>query len=114
MSATGGANEDRPRSAIDETALARQAYEAWDKKAAFWGDAIIEDSYVKENGVWKISARRYYQNFEAPYQGGWAKLQPISTVWQSDVARAFPPDSPSPLKYQPFLKRLSYCVFLFQ
>ena len=42
MSATGGANEDRPRSAIDETALARQAYEAWEKKAAFWDEMMGE------------------------------------------------------------------------
>ncbi|MEO8316358.1 MAG: nuclear transport factor 2 family protein, partial [Pseudomonadota bacterium] len=72
------------------------------KKAAFWGDAVIEDSYVKENGVWKISARRYYQNFEAPYQGGWAKLQPMTGVWQSAVAKDFPPDSPTSQQYKPF------------
>jgi 2-polyprenyl-3-methyl-5-hydroxy-6-metoxy-1,4-benzoquinol methylase len=34
MSATDGANEDRPRATIDETAPARQAHEAWEKKAA--------------------------------------------------------------------------------
>ncbi len=28
------------------------------KKAAFWGDAVIEDRYVLDNGVWKISARQ--------------------------------------------------------
>ncbi len=72
------------------------------KKAAFWGDAVIEDSYVRENGVWKIATRRYYQNFEAPYQGGWAKLQPMAGIWQSTVAREFPPDSPSPQQYKPF------------
>ena len=72
------------------------------KKQATWGDAVIEDSYVKENGVWKIAARRYYQNFEAPYQGGWAKLQSNGGVWQSAVAKDFPADSPSPIKYQPF------------
>ncbi len=72
------------------------------KKAAFWGDAIIEDSYIKENGVWKISARRYYQNFEAPYQGGWASLKPVSGNWQSSVAKEFPPDAPSAQVYPPF------------
>jgi hypothetical protein len=72
------------------------------KKAAFWADAVIEDSYVKENGVWKISARRYYQNFDAPYQGGWAKLQPVTGAWQTAVAKEFPPDSPSPSQYKPF------------
>ena len=36
MSSTGGAYGDRPRSAIDEKALAHQVHEAWEKKAAFW------------------------------------------------------------------------------
>jgi 2-polyprenyl-3-methyl-5-hydroxy-6-metoxy-1,4-benzoquinol methylase len=42
MSATGGANEDLPRSTIDETALARQVHEAWEKKAAFWDEKMGE------------------------------------------------------------------------
>jgi hypothetical protein len=28
------------------------------KKSATWGDAIIEDEYVKDNDVWKIATRR--------------------------------------------------------
>jgi hypothetical protein len=72
------------------------------KKAAFWGDAVIEDSYIRENGIWKIAARQYYQNFEAPYQGGWAKLQPVTGGWQTAVAKEFPPDAPAPLQYKPF------------
>ena len=42
MNATGGANEDLPRSTIDETALAHQVHEAWEKKAAFWDEAMGE------------------------------------------------------------------------
>jgi 2-polyprenyl-3-methyl-5-hydroxy-6-metoxy-1,4-benzoquinol methylase len=42
MSATGGANEGRPRHTIDETALAHQAHEAWEKKAAFWDQMMGE------------------------------------------------------------------------
>jgi 2-polyprenyl-3-methyl-5-hydroxy-6-metoxy-1,4-benzoquinol methylase len=42
MSATDGANEDRPRATIDETALARQLREAWEKKAAFWDEMMGE------------------------------------------------------------------------
>jgi ubiquinone/menaquinone biosynthesis C-methylase UbiE len=42
MSATGGANEDRPKSASDETAPAHQVYEAWEKKAAFWDKMMGE------------------------------------------------------------------------
>ncbi len=72
------------------------------KKSATWGDAIIEDDYVKEDDVWKIAARRYYLNFEAPYQGGWAALKPVSSAWQSTVARDFPPDAPAATQYPPF------------
>jgi len=72
------------------------------KKSATWGDAIIEDDYVKDNGVWKISARHYYLNFEAPYQGGWASLKSVNGNWQSAVAKEFPPDAPAPKEYAPF------------
>lgn len=72
------------------------------KKEAIWGDAIIEDDYLKDNGVWKIAARRYYLNFEANYQGGWAALKPVTGKWQSQVAKDFPPDAPAPKQYAPF------------
>jgi len=72
------------------------------KKEAVWGDAIAEDDYVKENGVWKIATRRYYLNFEAPYQGGWAALKPVTGSWPSAVAKEFPPDAPAPKAYAPF------------
>ena len=66
------------------------------KKWASWGDAVMEDDYVRQNGVWKIAARRYYLNFEAPYAGGWAALKPGSGDGPSAVARDFPPDAPAP------------------
>lgn len=72
------------------------------KEQATWGDAIIEDDYLNDGGVWKIAARRYYLNFEAPYQGGWAVLKQPVGMWKSDVAKDFPPDAPSPVSYQPF------------
>lgn len=72
------------------------------KKEAVWGDAVIEDAYVKEGGVWKIASRRYFLNFEAPYQGGWAALKPVTSSWTSPVAKAFAPDAPAPEAYAPF------------
>jgi hypothetical protein len=42
MSATDGVNEDRPRASIDETALAHQVHEAWEKKAVFWDERMGE------------------------------------------------------------------------
>ena len=72
------------------------------RKAIFWGDAVIEDSYVRQDGVWKIAARQYYQNFVAPYQGGWAALQPAGGKGQTPVAKEFPPDAAVPNAYEPF------------
>src|SRR5215208_5868392 len=41
-STNAGANEDRVTSALDETTLARQTHEAWERKAAFWDEAMGE------------------------------------------------------------------------
>ena len=70
--------------------------------AIFWGDAVLENDYVKEDGVWKIAAMRYYTNFVAPYEGGWAALEPVQGDWRTKVSAEFPPDAPSPVQYRPF------------
>jgi hypothetical protein len=72
------------------------------EEAIFWGDAVIEDEYIKDDGVWKISARNYYPNFVALYQGGWAAMPENSGAWQTAVAQDFRPDAPAPQQYQPF------------
>ncbi len=72
------------------------------KKWAGWGDAVIEDRYVKEGGVWKIATRQYFLNFETPYEGGWAALKPGAGNGPSDVAKAFPPDAPPTVNYKAF------------
>jgi len=70
--------------------------------SAHWGDAVMENAYVKQDGVWKIQALRVYTNFVAPYEGGWASLEPAEGDWRTDVAREFPPDAPPTLEYEPF------------
>ena len=42
VSATEGTDKDRPRSTTGEAALARQAHEAWERKAAFWDEKMGE------------------------------------------------------------------------
>ena len=69
---------------------------------AAWGDAIDENTYVKDGGVWKIKSLHQYVNFVAPLQGGWAQMKPAPADWRSDTAKAFPPDRPPTETYRPF------------
>jgi hypothetical protein len=72
------------------------------KVSAHWGDAVMENAYIKQDGVWKIQALRVFTNFIAPYEGGWASLEPVTGDWRSEVAKSFPPDGPPTQTYQPF------------
>ena len=72
------------------------------KRHAEWRDGIYENTYVKEDGVWKIRSLRLYMNFVAPYERGWARLRPGEGLVQSEASKAFPPDRPPTSSYQPF------------
>lgn len=72
------------------------------KQHAEWRDGIYENTYVRENGVWKIGSLRLYVNFVAPYERGWARLRGNEGLVQSEAARSFPPDRGPSESYQPF------------
>jgi hypothetical protein len=72
------------------------------KRHAEWTDGIYENTYVREGGVWKIKTLRLYVNFVAPYERGWARLQPGEGVTQSEASKAFPPDRPPSSTPAPF------------
>jgi hypothetical protein len=72
------------------------------KKHAEWRDGIYENTYVKEDGVWKIKSLHLYVNFVAAYERGWARLQPGEGLVQSEASKAFPPDRPPTAAYRPF------------
>lgn len=55
---------------------------------AAWAGGIYENTYVKDNGVWKIKDLKYYDGFSAPYEGGWAKATPVK------AGEAPPPPAP--------------------
>ncbi len=38
---------------------------------ANWGAGVYENSYIKQNGVWKIQRLQLHLRFYAPYEGGW-------------------------------------------
>ncbi|WP_404710474.1 nuclear transport factor 2 family protein [Sphingomonas sp. MMS24-J13] len=55
---------------------------------ALWGEAIYENDYVREDGVWKIATLRAYQTFYTPFDKGWNKeVLPLMTAFDD-----FPPD----------------------
>lgn len=55
---------------------------------ALWGEAIYENDYVREEGVWKIATLRAYQTFYTPFDKGWNKeVLPLMTAFDD-----FPPD----------------------
>jgi hypothetical protein len=72
------------------------------KQHAEWRDGIYENTYVKDRGVWKIRSLHLYVNFVAPYEKGWARLQPGEGLAQSEASKAFPPDRGPTVTYKPF------------
>src|SRR5690606_4794742 len=39
--------------------------------SANWGSGVYENSYVKQDGAWKISRLKLYVRFHVPYDKGW-------------------------------------------
>jgi len=72
------------------------------KQHAEWRDGIYENSYVREGGIWKIRTLHLYVNFVAPYEAGWARLQPGEGLVQSQASKDFPPDRGPSAQYRPF------------
>jgi hypothetical protein len=56
----------------------------------FWSSGVYENVFVKQNGVWKIRALRYYPDVITDYDKGWGKdAQPAP-----GPSRQAPPDQP--------------------
>jgi len=72
------------------------------RQHAEWRDGIYENTYVVEDGVWKIASLHLYVNFVAPYGRGWARLGEGEGLVRSAAAADFPPDRPPTADYAPF------------
>lgn len=57
---------------------------------AQWGISVFENTYVKDNGVWKIESMHVYPRMRTDYAKGWGvDAQPVAAV-----NRRFAPDRP--------------------
>ncbi|HWL63997.1 MAG TPA: nuclear transport factor 2 family protein [Steroidobacteraceae bacterium] len=74
------------------------AMEGQYQRDASFGGGIYENEYVKQGGVWKISALHLYTTFSADLERGWA-LGPRPAAAASTV---LPPDSPPTLSYSAY------------
>jgi triacylglycerol lipase len=65
-----------------------------------WSEGIYENSFVKEDGVWKLAALRYFPTFISDYDQGWAKdAKPVPTA-----STTLPPDRPPTSVYEIYPK----------
>lgn len=72
---------------------------AGNDKGAWWGEGPYENEYVKEAGVWKISALHWYQTLMTPYgEGGWARNPDVNGGHYAP--NSLPPDAPPTERYK--------------
>lgn len=61
-----------------------------------WGVGIYENTYVKEDGVWKIQSFHFYPTAYTDYDRGWAR----SLLPMEGPSALFPPDEPPTVVYR--------------
>jgi hypothetical protein len=61
---------------------------------AFWEAGVYENTYLKEDGVWKIGVLNYNVFFYAPYEQGWGKVKPGYAV--PPFSKTYPEDPNGP------------------
>ena len=59
------------------------------QKQGAWSEGIYENTFVKQDGVWKIKALRYYPFWHGSFEDGWAKtpmdfIPMANTTWPQD------------------------------
>jgi len=67
-------------------------------RAAQWGEGIYENTFIRENGVWKYRNLQGYQTFYTNYDEGWAK----HSAAMFSPFPGYPPDAPQSVKYDPY------------
>jgi triacylglycerol lipase len=56
----------------------------------YWSEGVYENTFIRDNGVWKIKSLHFYPTFITEYKQGWGKdAQPVPTA-----SAELPPDRP--------------------
>jgi hypothetical protein len=69
----------------------------------FWEGGVYENTYVKENGIWKIKVMNYNLAWQAEYEKGWAHSE-TKLLMVFPFTKTYPEDPRGPdlLKSVPF------------
>jgi hypothetical protein len=67
-------------------------------REAWWSEGPYENTYIKENGVWKIASLHWFQTLWVPYEGGWANNADANGA--RFVSTRLAPDEPPTLDYK--------------
>jgi len=76
------------------------AQEAVHGEYANWGLGVLENEYVKEDGVWKIRSHHFFTTMYTPYDAGWAK----QAIPNEGPSAQLPPDRPPTVAYEAYPK----------
>ena len=76
------------------------AQEAVHGEYANWGLGVLENEYVKEDGIWKIRRHHFFTTMYTPYEAGWAK----QAIPNEGPSAQLPPDRPPTVAYEAFPK----------
>jgi hypothetical protein len=74
------------------------AQEAVHGEFAQWGLGVLENEYVKDNGVWKIRRHHFYTTMYTPYEAGWGKM----AIPNAGPSAELPPDRPPTVVYEAY------------
>jgi hypothetical protein len=84
------------------------AQEAVHGEHARWGLGVLENAYVKEDGVWKIQRHHFFTTMYTPYEAGWGK----EAIPNPGPSAELPPDRPPSVEYaaypEPFVVPFHY------
>lgn len=70
----------------------------WNERAT-WGIGPYENTYIKQDGVWKIKSIHWYETLMVPYAGGWAAERQDFHNGKF-VSDQVPPDAPPSEQYE--------------